>query len=115
MAPTCTAVNMVASPPRKRCRSSVHAGLGRCPNALALLEMARPHTTDAVSSAHAMSPAARAMYQGNAVVDAMRATIAAVPSATAPPKLRVGWERWRRHHGRLTTSPTPPGLRGEFL
>src|SRR5205823_1541184 len=32
---------------------------------------------------------------------------AAVPSAMAPPRLRVGWER-RRRHGRLATSPAPP-------
>ncbi len=54
----CSAVKMTAAPPRKRCRSVSHAGVGR-PRVSRVLR-SRPQMTDAVSSPHATNPVARA-------------------------------------------------------
>src|SRR3954462_6396109 len=79
MATTCSAVKIVPRPPRKRWRSSVQLGFGRRPNVVAFVEMARPHSTEAVSSAHPTRPAERATYHG-------RVTTTSAPAAL---RLRV--------------------------
>ena len=59
-APTWTAVNITAAPPRKRCRSSIQFGRSR---PRLFVEIARPHSTLAASNTHPTMPLARAMYQ----------------------------------------------------
>ena len=58
--PRCTARNANASPARNRWRSSTHAGRGR---RVERLDSSRPHSTDAVTSAHVTMPLARIVYQ----------------------------------------------------
>src|SRR5215471_15902755 len=57
-------VKITAIPPRKRCRSSIHAAEGSFGWRVSFPENARPQMTDAVTSAHATIPDDRAMYQG---------------------------------------------------
>ena len=130
-----TPTKMVASPPSQRCRSSIQAGRGRWPNGRVLLEMARPHSTEALSRAQAISPAERAMYQGRVPLMARPPWVAPAPgrsrrgqvhgstlvahgSSADPPSLRGSWESvGRRPHSAPTRSgrdhapgPEPRGV-----
>src|SRR5262245_40913135 len=62
MAPTWTLTNVSASAPRKRCRLSSHAGVGRRPSTF--VARSSPHTIVATISAHETRPLARATYHG---------------------------------------------------
>ena len=60
IATTWTPVKIRARPPRKRCRSNSHAGLGWPP--ITRVDRASPQMTEAAARPHATMPAARAAY-----------------------------------------------------